>query len=347
MVAPVTPITSAELKLQSDTSQQNSQTLAQQQQQQQSLARQQELAQLAELNSAQTLLRASHRTNEQLQAQKQAQEQAIQRTQAEIAASALSAKLASDHSTSSSNSSTQAATTSFAQSMALAAANTNGLRISTPSNTRASSQALQAHAAATAAGGKGGPALAQHGPAPHGKVGTVSQLFNSRGNLQAGAATLLQEFALLREQQSQAVQQALNTSVNAQALLAPSLLLQLSVAAKVYEIFMRHYKRTGALELLSAAEKKGDSEDNPQLIAAQQSMQFMCITYLDLVFALIAQVRKHMELTRFLKKGKHGEKEQDDGEELNAVLSELDEGRFGAKKRQESAQKQNHESLLL
>lgn len=346
MVAPVTPIPSAEMQLQSDTSQQNSQALAQQQQQQ-AIARQQEIAQLAELTSAQTLLRASHRTTEQLQAQAKAQEQAVQRTQAEIAARALSAKPASNHSTTSSNSTTQTAATNFAQSMAMAAANSQSLSTSTTGSSTSASQALLHSAAATAAGGKGGPAAAPHGPNQRGKVGTVSQLFNTRGNLQTGQTTLLQEFALLREQQSKAVQQALTTSVNAQALQAPSLLLQLSVAAKVYEIFMRQYKRTGALELLSEAEKKGEGEENPQLTAAQQSMQLMCIAYLDLVFALIAQVRKHMELTRYLKKGKHGEKEQEEGDELNAVFSELDEGRFRAKKREESAQKQNHESLLL
>ena len=179
-----------------------------------------------------------------------------------------------------------------------------------------------------------------------------SALFDSRGNLQGQR---LPDLSLLGQQQAKSVQQAralsqsLALSVSGQ--LQPSLILQLGLGAKLFELLMQSHRRMGSLSILQEARSSPELQaidGDEALQAIQSTNQILVAVYLEHMFSLIAAVRRQMAQKRGKKQGQTGEETGDssdsEGEELNELSAELD---YIKQARKHTSNQDFHASMLL
>ncbi len=179
-----------------------------------------------------------------------------------------------------------------------------------------------------------------------------SALFDSRGNLQGQR---LPDLSLLGQQQAKSVQQAralsqsLALSVSGQ--LQPSLILQLGLGAKLFELLMQSHRRMGSLSILQEARSSPELQaidGDEALQAIQSTNQILVAVYLEHMFSLIAAVRRQMAQKRGKKQGQTGEETGDssdsEGEELNELSAELD---YIKQARKHTSNQDFHASMLI
>lgn len=180
-----------------------------------------------------------------------------------------------------------------------------------------------------------------------------SSLFDSRGNLQGQG---IPDLSLLGQQQAQSVQQAralsqsLALSVSGQ--LQPSLILQLGLGAKLFELLMQSHRRMGSLSILQEARSNPEQQaidGDEALQAIQSTNQILVAVYLEHMFSLIAAVRRQMAQKRGKKQGQAGDENTGDsgdseGEELNELSAELD---YIKQARKHTSNQDFHASMLI
>ena len=180
-----------------------------------------------------------------------------------------------------------------------------------------------------------------------------SALFDSRGNLQGQG---LPDLSLLGQQQAKSVQQAralsqsLALSVSGQ--LQPSLILQLGLGAKLFELLMQSHRRMGSLSILQEARSNPEQQaidGDEALQAIQSTNQILVAVYLEHMFSLIAAVRRQMAQKRGKKQGQAGDENTGDsgdseGEELNELSAELD---YIKQARKHTSNQDFHASMLI
>ena len=180
-----------------------------------------------------------------------------------------------------------------------------------------------------------------------------SSLFDSRGNLQGQG---IPDLSLLGQQQAQSVQQAralsqsLALSVSGQ--LQPSLILQLGLGAKLFELLMQSHRRMGSLSILQEARSNPEQQaidGDEALQAIQSTNQILVAVYLEHMFSIIAAVRRQMAQKRGKKQGQAGEENTGDsgdneGEELNELSAELD---YIKQARKHTSNQDFHASMLI
>ena len=192
-------------------------------------------------------------------------------------------------------------------------------------------------------------------PLVTGTTATVasSALFDSRGNLQGQG---LPDLSLLGQQQAKSVQQAralsqsLALSVSGQ--LQPSLILQLGLGAKLFELLMQSHRRMGSLSILQEARSNPEQQaidGDEALQAIQSTNQILVAVYLEHMFSLIAAVRRQMAQKRGKKQGQAGDENTGDsgdseGEELNELSAELD---YIKQARKHTSNQDFHASMLI
>lgn len=180
-----------------------------------------------------------------------------------------------------------------------------------------------------------------------------SSLFDSRGNLQGQG---IPDLSLLGQQQAQSVQQAralsqsLALSVSGQ--LQPSLILQLGLGAKLFELLMQSHRRMGSLSILQEARSSPELQaidGDDALQAIQSTNQILVAVYLEHMFSIIAAVRRQMAQKRGKKQGQAGDENTGDsgdseGEELNELSAELD---YIKQARKHTSNQDFHASMLI
>lgn len=126
-------------------------------------------------------------------------------------------------------------------------------------------------------------------------------LFNTRGNLQEQC---VHDFTLLRQTQAQNVQQALafnqSLALSTSGQLQPSLFLQLGIGTQLFKLMMFAHRRAGSLGIFYEANCDPHEiqaiESDPTLQAAQNTSQLLVALYLEYFFALLATIRRHLEM---------------------------------------------------
>ena len=194
---------------------------------------------------------------------------------------------------------------------------------------------------------------APYAPLTTGTTNASPSMFDSRGNLQGQG---IPDLSLLGQQQAQSVQQAralsqsLALSISGQ--LQPSLLLQLGLGAKLFELLMQSHRRMGSLSILQEASSTPELQSvdgDDALQAIQSTNQILVAVYLEHMFSIIAAVRRQMAQKRGKKQGQAGEENTGDsgdneGEELNELSAELD---YIKQARKHTSNQDFHASMLI
>ncbi|HIX56539.1 MAG TPA: hypothetical protein H9850_03590 [Candidatus Anaerobiospirillum pullistercoris] len=194
---------------------------------------------------------------------------------------------------------------------------------------------------------------APYAPLTTGTTNASPSMFDSRGNLQGQG---IPDLSLLGQQQAQSVQQAralsqsLALSISGQ--LQPSLLLQLGLGAKLFELLMQSHRRMGSLSILQEARSNPEQQaidGDEALQAIQSTNQILVAVYLEHMFSLIAAVRRQMAQKRGKKQGQAGDEDTGDsgdseGEELNELSAELD---YIKQARKHTSNQDFHASMLI
>lgn len=190
------------------------------------------------------------------------------------------------------------------------------------------------------------------------KSANGTALFDSRGNLQLQS---LPDLTLLGQRQAQSVQQALarnqSLTLSVTGQIQPSLVLQLGLGIKLFELLMATHRRLGSLSILQDASSANSLEvqaieSDPTIGALQQSNQLLCIAYLDYIFALIASIRRNLAQKRSTKATSNGQSSEDGApegtaegsDELSELSAELD---YIKRARQNTTNQDFHASMLI
>lgn len=188
------------------------------------------------------------------------------------------------------------------------------------------------------------------------RVGTG--LFNTRGNLQRQGVP---DFTLIRQTQAHNVQQALalnqSLALSTSGQLQPSLMLQLGIGSKLFELMMFAHRRMGSLKIFfeANADDAQANETDPTLLAAQNTSQLLVALYLEYFFGLLATIRRHLEmklgkkLKATAEEDSDSAKEHSDSDGNHETLQEMsDELDYIKRHRHSQGSNQNfHYSMIL
>lgn len=175
------------------------------------------------------------------------------------------------------------------------------------------------------------------------RPGMPGSMFNAQGNLSSGGN--LQDFALLNSKQvlmQQALTIARTINTTQAAVLQPSIMIQLGMLQKLYELSLLNNKRK-TTAFTSAANTSAQAAQSTDEMAPVLSFVF-----LERAFKLLEQC-KSLHLSRFFKKGPLGEHlhEENTDDEYGSVYADVDaETDYIKRPRREKKEMTFHYSML-